>query len=245
MRDPRKASSQVSWSLLTEGVTQARVEAHRLRLMLDRALALVESSVAREHLWQVGGDLIQGFPERLSDLERSLDRTSYALVVMGEDFLRGRIPADDRYVVDEASKSHPYAEPRTKRDSLAERVAARHLAAQKSKFDGVAPSAEHHFFDNPKKRETREFAQTKALSNEVPTAVKSVREMDNSDVTVSKARSEAKKAPPTPTEIRREPGGKQFSTLNRHVVVTEQPKVKGVPVSREDLPKSEKPKGNL
>lgn len=241
MRPSRKASSQVSWSLLTEGVTQARVEAHRLRLMLDRALALVDTSTAREHLWQVGGDLIQGLPERLTDLERSLDRTSYALVVMGEDFLRGRIPADDRYVVDEATKAHPYASTRSK-DSLAERVAHRHLMA---KFKGVAPSAEHHFFDNPKKRETREFAQTKALSNEVPTAVKAVREMDNPDKTVAKARSEAKKAPPTPTEIRREPGGKQFSTLNRHVVVTEHPKVKGVPVSRDDLPKSEKPKGNL
>ena len=105
MRSPRKASSQVSWSLLTEGVTQARVEAHRLRLMLDRAMSLVQTSVAREHLYQVGGDLIQGFPERLSELERSLDRTSYALVVMGEDFLRGRIPVDDRYVVDEATKT--------------------------------------------------------------------------------------------------------------------------------------------
>jgi len=241
MRDPRKASSQVSWSLLTEGVTQARVEAHRLRLMLDRALALVNTSPAREHLWQVSGDLIQGFPERLSDLERSLDRTSYALVVMGEDFLRGRIPADDRYVVDEATKAHPYAGVRQK-DSLAERVAHRHLQA---KFNGAAPSAEHHFFDNPKKRETREFAQTKALSNEVPTAVKAIKEMDNPDKTVAKARSEANKAPPTPAEIRKEPGGKQFSTLNRHVIVTEQPKVKGVPVSREDLPKSEKPKGNL
>lgn len=212
--------------------------------MLDRALALVDTSPARDHLWQVGGDLIQGFPERLSDLERVLDRTSYALVVMGEDFLRGRIPADDRYVVDEATKAHPYAGTRTK-ESLVERVARRHISARKHKFDGASPSAEHYFFDNPKKRETREFAQTKALSNEVPTAVKAVKEMDNPDKTVAKARSEANKAPPTPEEIRKEPGGKQFSTLNRYLVVTEQPKVKGVPVSREDLPKSEKPKGNL
>jgi hypothetical protein len=245
MRAIRKASSQVSWSLLTEGVTQSRLEAHRLRLLLDRAVALVESSPERDHLWQVAGDIIQGFPSRLSELERSLDRTSYALVTMGEEFLRGRIGIDDRTVVEEAIKTHPYAEPRKKDESIASRVAQRHMASRKTKFDGAAPSAEHHFFDNPKKRETREFAQTKALSNEIPTAVKAVKEMDNSDVTVSKARSEAKKAPPTPTEIKREPGGKQFSTLNRHVVVTEQPKVKGVPVSREDLPKSEKPKGNL
>lgn len=205
-------------------------------------MALVEASSNKDHLWQVAGDLIQGFPERLSELERNLDRTSYALVVMGEDFLRGRISLDDRYEVDESTKTHPYAGPRDKTEMLAARVAGRHMLSQ---FNGVAPSGEHHFFDNPKKRETREFAQSKALSNEVATAVKSVKEMDNPDKTVSKARSEANKAPPTPTEIKREPGGKQFSTLNRHVIVTEQPKVKGVPVSREDLPKSEKPKGNL
>jgi hypothetical protein len=233
MRPPRKASSQVSWSLLTEGVTQARVEAHRLRLMLDRALALVNTSPAREHLWQVGGDLIQGFPERLSDLERAIDRTSYALVVMGEDFLRGRIPADDRYVVDEATKTHPYAGPRTKGESLVSRVARRHMAAK-----GAAPSAEYWFFDNPEKRETREFAETGALSNLPPTAAKAVKEFEAPDRTVGEAKLEAKIAPPSPLKIEKKPGGKQFSTLNRFVVETEQPKAGKVPQGREDIPKA-------
>lgn len=217
------------------------MDAHRLRLMMDRVMALVESSSEKDHLWQVGGDLIQGFPERLSELERALDRTSYALVVMGEDFLRGRIPMDDRYVVDEATKTHPYAEPR-KKDTAAARVARRYLQAQ---AEGVAPSGEHHFFDNPKKRETREFAQSGALSNFPATAVKSVKEMDNSSLSVSEARSDARHAPPTPTDIKKKPGGKQFSTLNRHIIVTEQPKVRGVPVERDDLPMAAKPKGNL
>ena len=235
MRVPRKASSQVSWSLLTEGVTQARVEAHRLRLMLDRALALVNTSPAREHLWQVSGDLIQGFPERLSDLERSLDRTSYALVVMGEDFLRGRIPADDRYVVDEATKAHPYAGPRQK-DSMVSRVAGRYLKA----YQGAAPSAEHWFFDNPEKRETRQFAETGALSNLPPTAAKAVKEFESPDRTVGEAKQEAKAAPPSPLKIETKPGGKEFSTLNRFVVKTEQPKAGRVPQGRDDIPKSKK-----
>ena len=239
MHPSRKASSQVSWSLLTEGVTQSRVEAHRLRLMLDRVMTLVETSSEKEHLWQVAGDLIHGFPERLSQLERTLDRTSYALVVMGEDFLRGRIPMDDRFVVDEATKSHSYSGPRKKSETLAQRVARRYAAAE------IAPSAESHFFDHPKKREVREFADSKALSNVPATAVKSVKETDNSDRTVSEARSEARKAPPTPTEIRREPGGKEFGTLNRNLILTEQPNVRGVPEGREDLPRSKKPKGNF
>jgi len=250
MREVRKASSQVSWALLTEGVTQARLEAHRLRLMVDRAMAMVETSPEKEHLWEVGGDLIQGFPERMSALERSLDRTSYALVVMGEDFLRGRIILDDRNVVDEATKSHPFARRRTKEDSQAARVARRYLA---SLDDGIllaqpeipALSAEHHFFDNPKNRETREFAQTGALSNLPSIAAKAVKDMAHADVSVGQARADAKEAPPTPVQIVREPGGKQFSTLNRHVVQTEQPKTKGVPTGRDELPKSTKPKGNL
>jgi hypothetical protein len=249
--------------------------------MLGRVLALVESSSSKDHLWQVAGDLIQGFPERLGELERVLDRTSYALVVMGDDFLRGRIPMDDRYLVDEATKSHPYSAPRSK-DTAASRVAGRYLIAQGKcptcgsalSYDdgrdayrcgmcgwvggngpvktarhpigeGAAPSAEHYFFDNPKKRETREFAQSGALSNFPATAAKSVKEMDNSTLSVSQARSDARDAPPTPTDIRKDPGGKQFSTLNRHLIVTEQPKVKGVPTDRDDLPMVKKPKGNL
>lgn len=241
-------------------------------------MALVESSPERDHLWQVAGDLIQGFPERLDELERCLDRTSYALVVMGEDFLRGRIPMDDRYVVDEATKSHPYAGPR-KKDTAAARVARRYLMSQGScpncgavmVYDdgrdayrcevcgvvggngpakvalsqGAAPSSEHYFFDNPMKRETREFAQSEALSNYPNTAVKAVKEMDNATLSVSEARADARHAPPTPTEIKKKPGGKQFSTLNRPLIVTEQPKVKGVPTERDDLPKATKPKGNL
>lgn len=209
--------------------------------MLDRVMALVESSPAKDHLWQVAGDLIQGFPERLDDLERVLDRTSYALVMMGEDFLRGRIPIDDRYVVDESVRSHPYSEPR-KKDTAAARVAHRYLMAL---GEGAAPSGEHHFFDNPKKRETREFAQSGALSNHPGVAGKSVKEMDNASISVSQAKSEARHAPPTPAEIKKKPGGKQFSTLNRHLIVTEQPKVKGVPEDREDLPMASKPKRNL
>lgn len=240
MRSSRKASSQVSWSLLTEGVTQARLEAHRLRLMLDRAMALVHTSPEREHLWQVGGDLIQGFPERLSDLERALDRTSYALVVMGEDFLRGRIPADDRYVVDEATKTHPYAGPRTKGESLVARVARRHMASSLFGAVGAAPSAEHWFFDNPEKRETREFAEVGALSNLPPTAAKAVKEFESPDRTVGEAKQEAKVSPPPPLKIEKKPGGKQFSTLNRFVVETEQPKAGKVPQGREDIPKAKK-----
>ena len=106
MKD-RKASSQAAWALLTEGVAEARVHAHRLRHLVDRSQSLVDaaSSEDQERLYRAGGDIISGVPKRLEELERVLDRTSYALTKMGQDFLRGRIDIDDRTKVEEAVKS--------------------------------------------------------------------------------------------------------------------------------------------
>ena len=100
MKD-RSASSQAAWALLTEGVAEARVHTHRIRHLTDRAQALVEESPQREHVYQVAGDIIVGLPKRLDELERVLDCTSYALSKMGEDFLRGRIPIEDRTKVED------------------------------------------------------------------------------------------------------------------------------------------------
>lgn len=239
MKRTKTSSSQVAWSLLTEGVTQARVDLHRLRLMLDRVQAMVEESTHRDHIWQVAGDMMFGIPDALSGAERSLDRTSYALSVMGEDFLRGRLALDDRNRVDGAVKSSPFSQ--RAKESMESRVARRFIQAQVE--NGVAPSAEHFFFHNPELREVRQFNRSEAVSNIPGVATKAVKDSDSPDRTVSEARSEAKKAPPIPTKIDTQPGGKQFSTLNRYVVETEQPGVRGVPRGHHEVPKHPKPNG--
>lgn len=230
--NPKKASSQVSWSLLMEGVTSARVDLHRLHILLDRAQALVDNSVAKEHLWQVAGDLILGIPAKLESVENSLDRTAYAMTKMGEEFLRGRLPLEDRLRVDEGVKSLPP----TEKESIQARVARRFLHAD---YDGrpQTPSAEFHFFDGPKNREVREFAVSKAITNESGVASRAVKEMDNSKDTVKSAVKDAQNTPPTTDKILEKPGAKDFSTLNRYLVETEQPGNKGVPNGREDIPK--------
>lgn len=243
MSNHRKATSQVAWSLLAEGVTDARLNVHRIRLLADRALALVEQSEARDHLWQIAGDIILALPEAVKDAELSLDRTSYALTVMGQDFLRGRLPFTDRHIVDEAMKSSPFSSPKRDKESMETRVARRFIQAQVQ--HGVAPSAESYFFHNPETREVREFARSHAPSNVPAVAVESVKELESSDKTVGEVKREVKKAPMIPTKIDLLPGGKQFSTLNRFLVQTEHPKVRGVPQGREDIQKSKKPKGNL
>lgn len=240
MRPPhapsRTASSQVSWALLTEGVAAARVDLHRVKLLVERAARLVEDSEAREHLYQVAGDLITGLPQRIADAEVSLDRTSYALALMGEDFLRGRLPLGARNRVDEAEATAPYSKDRRVKESdraSAARVAARWAEARRA-------SDEHFFHDNPQKRSVREFADTEAVANDPGTAAAAAREAESPIQGPGAARADAKAAPPTPDRSVKKPGGREFGTLNQFLVHTEQ-KVRGtVPESRDELPRHPK-----
>lgn len=85
-----------------------------------------------------------------------------------------------------------------------------------------APSAEGDFYDNPEKKEVLEFAQTGAISNSPEVAAAASQE-EQLDVPEKEAVAEAEEAPPTPTEIADEPGGKAVSTLNRLVIDSEDP----------------------
>jgi len=110
--NPKTASSQAAWALLTEGVTRARIEAHRLEHLIGRGLKMAEQSPEREHIYQVAGDIIVGLPNRLNALKMSLDRTGLALSRMGVDFLESRLPLSEKVLVDEAvqsafGKAHP------------------------------------------------------------------------------------------------------------------------------------------
>ena len=128
----KRSSSQSSWALLTGSVADARVESHRIRHLVNRGQKIVENSVAKDHLYEVAGDLIMGIPERLSHLERLLDRTSYALSLMGEDFFRGRLSLDDKEMVDQAVKFSQSAFP-----STVQRVASRFLQRKASAQDVI------------------------------------------------------------------------------------------------------------
>jgi len=122
----KRASSQATWALLTEGVTRARLESHRMRHMVNRILKLIEDSKEREHLYQVAGDVIEGFPERHDKLDIALDRTALALAMMGEEFLDARLPLSDKRMVEEAVSS-AFGRPRSLESTLESRVAARYL----------------------------------------------------------------------------------------------------------------------
>ena len=127
MSDPKKASSQAAWSLLAEGVSSARLDAHRLRHLVNRGLTMVEHSDHRDHLYQMAGDLILAVPQRLDALEGNLDRTTLALIKMGEDYFQARLPLSDKALIDETVQSTAFTGPRSK--SSAERIAWLYLQA--------------------------------------------------------------------------------------------------------------------
>lgn len=99
------------------------------------------------------------------------------------------------------------------------------------------PTAEAFFFDNPERREVREFAHSKAHSNVPAIANTAGREegLTRSELREDVAR--ARIAPPTPADIEDRPGADEFSTLNRYLVETEQPTDPGVPSGHDEIPK--------
>jgi len=105
-----------------------------------------------------------------------------------------------------------------------------------SKVASDAPSAEHQFFDNPEKREVREFAQTDAISNSPEVAAEAA-STDILDESPQAAKAEAIKAPPTPDEIVGEPGSNAVSTLNRYIVETGEEVPASVPTGYDEVPK--------
>lgn len=82
-------------------VNAARVDAHRLHQLLNKAQALVEHSKAKDHIYQVAGDLLDAIPTRLESLETMLDTVSFALAKMGDDHLKDRLPISYRALVEE------------------------------------------------------------------------------------------------------------------------------------------------
>lgn len=102
MSEKKHATSQVSWALVMEGVVAARLETHRIRQLLNRALQVVGNSPHKDEIYQRAGDIIVTLPRRLTQLDTLLDRTSYALASQGKDFLYSHLSLEDRKLVDDS-----------------------------------------------------------------------------------------------------------------------------------------------
>ena len=107
LKRSKTASSQASWSILAGGVSDARVEAYKIRIAVNQMVEALKESPAIEEVYRLCGDTFVSIPDSLSTLERHLDKTNYALITMGSDFYRQRLPHSDRETVDIASKYNP------------------------------------------------------------------------------------------------------------------------------------------
>ncbi|MDB4278585.1 DUF4258 domain-containing protein [Deltaproteobacteria bacterium] len=127
----KTASPKATWALLAEGVSSARLEAHRLHHLMTRVMKMVDKSPAKDSIYQMAGDIIQVAPRRMETLERHLDRLSYILSVMGTDHLRDLLPISDRAMVDDAVEgAGPFGASMSKSSRLAERYMAQRVARQ-------------------------------------------------------------------------------------------------------------------
>ena len=141
MSQRKRASSQASWSILAEGVSASRVEAHILRTHLNQMIEALKDSPYEDEIYRLCGDNFQALPKHLSKQERHLDRTNYALISMGGDFYRQRLTHEDREIVDLASKYNPTPSPSTNRSSDMRRTASeviRNLEARVARLERQA-----------------------------------------------------------------------------------------------------------
>ena len=103
------------------------------------------------------------------------------------------------------------------------------FALMKHAQDSGAGSSSHFFFDSPRRRAVRDFAESEAVSNVPSTIPKILNEYETLDESSRVLRQQVKDTPDTPTEtLKVTPGSDQFSTLSEYIVLTEQP-VKKMP----------------
>lgn len=136
MTRSRQAGSQAGWALISGGVSAARVDAHRLHQLIGKVVKLVDTSPAREHIYQVAGDLLVSVPQIIERMEQQLDETSYALSIMGKDHLKDRLPLGRRTKVDETVEGTPafgVPMPRASATRVADRYLARRVAGRRGR----------------------------------------------------------------------------------------------------------------
>lgn len=103
----RTAQAETQWALVASNIADAKLQAHHLRQLLARVKSLVESSDAKEHLYQVAGDLITSIPETFERLETQIDEAQLALAYMGRKQLRDKVSPEAKARIERAMRSAP------------------------------------------------------------------------------------------------------------------------------------------
>jgi DNA-binding ferritin-like protein len=191
------------------------------------------SSPAQGRAFQAVLDLYESYIKNPDMFYKLYDQDASFLREVGQ--LRRALVREDRQAAERAARKLDKMEP----GFIENPVWAFVLDGQKMAASPVAPSAEADFYDNPEKREVREFAESGALTNIPPVAAEAASD-EMLDLSPAKEVAQAKRAPPTPEEIAEAPGAEAVSTLNRFVVDTEDPEAEGAVSMNEPLLESKK-----
>lgn len=110
-----------SWSMIGSKVMDARVAVHGLRQLLGKAYQALNTleEAQKNEVYKHIGDLVSSVPERIKEIETSLDLLNYALSSMGKNLLKDRLSLDQRAEVESAMDTSP--------DLIALRVAKRYV----------------------------------------------------------------------------------------------------------------------
>lgn len=84
-----------NFAVLLESVTKAKSVCGELQVLSERAQELVELSSEKDHLYEVAGDIIQGVPTTLTDLNSALDKALFVSASILQEDLKNKLPFDD------------------------------------------------------------------------------------------------------------------------------------------------------
>lgn len=105
----RKTLNEISWALLIESSAASRLEAHRLRISLERLFQCLNNLENKEEIYATMGDLIHHIPNCLDGLDSELNRTNYTLTNLGSHLLEPTLSFENSNDVDNAfTKVSPF-----------------------------------------------------------------------------------------------------------------------------------------
>ena len=105
----RKSNSLPSWTYLSELTSSASTEAHRIRQQIQRVQRVLEEipPETSEILYKYLGDSFLSIPQRLDDLEESLNGSKYALSLIQRELLKTTIPSSLKNEIEAVVKNVP------------------------------------------------------------------------------------------------------------------------------------------
>lgn len=91
-------------SVLQLGSSQARLAMEQIEGIYDKAIALIEDSKQKEHIYSEAGDMITNMRELIERMDEGLAIVSYAASRIDQRKLKNKFPAHIRDGIDDAVK---------------------------------------------------------------------------------------------------------------------------------------------